>query len=148
MVKPLEQKLGDTPYQTKDSELKLITYRELAYYLNTSKRTIIRLRENKGLTAYKIGGQYRYSASEVKAWILENEFKNDAGAAEYSNFYGEDGNPVPLITDQDVAKILRTSVTTVLRLREKDLTGFRVGGQMRFDNLLLDEWLIRHKYKP
>jgi len=49
--------------------LQLLTTQQAAELLQVSKRTIARLISRKELSALKVGGQWRISASQLTKWI-------------------------------------------------------------------------------
>ena len=149
MIQSLECELEDAADQTKNSECRFLTSKELADYLTTSGRTVTRLREKKELNAHKFGGQYRYKESDIIAWPLEHKYKNNADDSFFSGFsirYDESKKPIPLITTRELKEILRNSLRTVYRFIDDDIPAFVVGGQKRVDRPLLEKWVTKHKY--
>jgi|SoiMethySBSTD1v2_1073268.scaffolds.fasta_scaffold463396_4 excisionase family DNA binding protein len=51
--------------------LRLLTTQQAAELLQVSKRTVARLISRKELSALKVGGQWRISASQLAKWIEE-----------------------------------------------------------------------------
>jgi excisionase family DNA binding protein len=47
----------------------LMTVKEVATYLSVTERTIYRLVKDNRLPAFKVGGQWRFKADMLEAWI-------------------------------------------------------------------------------
>lgn len=47
----------------------ILTLDEVAAYLKAGKRTVYRLAAAKKIPAFKIGGTWRFSRSEIDTWI-------------------------------------------------------------------------------
>jgi len=56
-------------------DLKLLTLAEAAAILQVSKRTLIRMIQQKQVPAFKIGGQWRMRKSQFRKWVEEKENK-------------------------------------------------------------------------
>ncbi len=54
-------------------ELRLLTLREAAAILQVSKRTLLRMIQQREVPAFKIGGQWRIRESQFKKWVSEKE---------------------------------------------------------------------------
>lgn len=55
----------------------------------------------------------------------------------------------PLLTLEEVAEYLNVNKFTVYRLlAQKQLPGFKVGGQWRFKQKLIEAWLTKKMKKP
>lgn len=52
-----------------DNELELITLAEAAVILHVSKRTLLKIIQNKEVPAFKVGGQWRIRESQFRKWI-------------------------------------------------------------------------------
>ena len=55
----------------------MITTTEVAERLNVSKRTVIRLIEDKKLPAYRFGKDYRIDENDLKEFIKKSKTVND-----------------------------------------------------------------------
>ena len=55
------------PNQQSDTEI--LTIREVSAYLKVTERTIYRLSAAKRIPAFKVGGAWRFSKSEIDLWI-------------------------------------------------------------------------------
>lgn len=49
----------------------ILTLDEVAAYLKASKRTIYRLAANGEIPAFKLGGAWRFSRSDMEDWIKQ-----------------------------------------------------------------------------
>lgn len=47
----------------------ILTLEEVAAYLKAGKRTIYRLAANRDIPAFKLGGSWRFSRSDIESWI-------------------------------------------------------------------------------
>jgi excisionase family DNA binding protein len=47
----------------------IMTIREVSDYLKVTERTIYRLAAGKQIPAFKVGGSWRFSRSEIDQWI-------------------------------------------------------------------------------
>ena len=47
----------------------ILTIREVSDYLKVTERTIYRLAAGKQIPAFKVGGSWRFSRSEIDQWI-------------------------------------------------------------------------------
>lgn len=57
--------------------------------------------------------------------------------------------PEQLVTVQQVAKYLNVDKFTVYRLlAQKQLPGFKVGGQWRFKPKMIEAWLMKNSNSP
>ena len=54
-------------------ELKLITLAEAASLLQVSKRTLLRMIQQKQVPAFKVGGQWRIRESQFRRWVEHKE---------------------------------------------------------------------------
>ena len=62
--------------QTMDNEfpeLKLLTLTEASGILQVSKRTLLRMIQQREVPAFKVGGQWRIRESQFKRWVEERE---------------------------------------------------------------------------
>lgn len=50
----------------------LLTVKEVASYLQTSKQQVRRMIQSGELTAVRVGREYRVSAASLEAWLEEN----------------------------------------------------------------------------
>jgi excisionase family DNA binding protein len=49
----------------------ILTLDEVAAYLKAGKRTIYRLAANGEIPAFKLGGTWRFSRSDIESWIKQ-----------------------------------------------------------------------------
>ncbi|MGH7774350.1 MAG: helix-turn-helix domain-containing protein [Candidatus Binatia bacterium] len=54
-------------------ELKLLTLAEAAAVLQVSKRTLLRMIQQKEVPAFKVGGQWRLRESQFRKWVNDKE---------------------------------------------------------------------------
>ncbi len=55
------------------SELRLLTLTETAAILQVSKRTLLRMIQQKEMPAFKVGGQWRIRESQFRKWVEHKE---------------------------------------------------------------------------
>jgi excisionase family DNA binding protein len=55
------------------AELKLLTLAEAAAILQISKRTLLRMIQQREVPAFKIGGQWRIRESQFRKWVEGKE---------------------------------------------------------------------------
>ncbi len=56
----------------------IMTIGEVADYLKVTERTIYRLAGAKQIPAFKVGGSWRFSKTDIEAWIRnQNALKNE-----------------------------------------------------------------------
>ncbi len=53
----------------KQSAQEVLTLPEVAHYLKVTERTIYRLAGSKKIPAFKVGGVWRFSLTEIDNWI-------------------------------------------------------------------------------
>ena len=49
----------------------ILTIKEVADYLKVTERTVYRLAAAKQLPAFKVGGSWRFSRSDIDSWIKQ-----------------------------------------------------------------------------
>ncbi|MFQ5904247.1 MAG: helix-turn-helix domain-containing protein, partial [Candidatus Binatia bacterium] len=54
-------------------ELRLMTLAEAAAILQVSKRTLLRMIQEKDVPAFKVGGQWRIRESQFRKWVEHKE---------------------------------------------------------------------------
>lgn len=54
-------------------ELRLLTLGEVAAILHVSKRTLLRMIQQKEVPAFKVGGQWRIRESQFRKWVEKKE---------------------------------------------------------------------------
>lgn len=59
----------------------ILTLEELAAYLKAGKRTIYRLAAGGEIPAFKLGGTWRFSRSDIESWIKQQSAGAPACAA-------------------------------------------------------------------
>jgi len=62
------------PSSTADNAI--MTIGEVADYLKVTERTIYRLAGAKQIPAFKVGGSWRFSRSDIDGWIREQSLTN------------------------------------------------------------------------
>ena len=50
----------------------LMTVKDVATYLSVTERTVYRLVKDHRLPAYKVGGQWRFKADMIEAWMQKD----------------------------------------------------------------------------
>ncbi len=55
------------------AELKLLTLAEAAAILQVSKRTLLRMIQQREVPAFKVGGQWRIRESQFRKWVEGKE---------------------------------------------------------------------------
>ena len=50
-------------------EREILTIGQVAAYLQVTERTIYRLSQSKKIPAFKVGGMWRYSQTDINNWI-------------------------------------------------------------------------------
>ena len=50
-------------------EREILTIGQVAAYLQVTERTIYRLSQSKKIPAFKVGGMWRYSQTDIDSWI-------------------------------------------------------------------------------
>lgn len=58
---------------TIDKELQLLTLEEVAKHLRVSKRTLLRMIQQKKIPAFKVGGQWRIRETQLMQWVKTKE---------------------------------------------------------------------------
>ncbi|NMQ19161.1 DNA-binding protein [Candidatus Competibacter phosphatis] len=59
----------------------ILTLDEVAAYLKAGKRTIYRLAASGEIPAFKLGGTWRFSRSDIESWIKQQSAGNPERAA-------------------------------------------------------------------
>ncbi len=71
-----EQKGGEVTMlmekQKKQTTSTLMTVKDVATYLAVTERTVYRLVKDHKLPAYKVGGQWRFKADMIEAWMQKD----------------------------------------------------------------------------
>ncbi|MCS7016993.1 MAG: helix-turn-helix domain-containing protein [Gemmatales bacterium] len=57
------------PISTREGEI--LTIKQVAEYLKVTERTIYRLAAAKKIPAFKVGGTWRFSLSDIDRWIKQ-----------------------------------------------------------------------------
>jgi excisionase family DNA binding protein len=60
----------------------ILTIKEVADYLKVTERTIYRLAAARQIPAFKVGGSWRFSKSDIDAWISRQSTAELDGANE------------------------------------------------------------------
>lgn len=53
------------------SEDEILTIKQVASYLKVTERTIYRLAAAKSIPAFKVGGTWRFSRTDIDSWIKQ-----------------------------------------------------------------------------
>jgi excisionase family DNA binding protein len=56
---------------TSTNEEQILTIKQVADYLRVTERTIYRLAAAKKIPAFKVGGTWRFSRSDIESWIRQ-----------------------------------------------------------------------------
>ncbi len=64
------------------AENAIMTIGEVADYLKVTERTIYRIAGAKQIPAFKVGGSWRFSKSDIDFWIREQSFEGNPPSAE------------------------------------------------------------------
>lgn len=59
------------------SESEILTIKQVADYLKVTERTIYRLAAAKKIPAFKVGGMWRFSRSDIDVWIKQQSTVGD-----------------------------------------------------------------------
>ena len=59
----------------------LMTVKDVATYLSVTERTVYRLVKDHRLPAYKVGGQWRFKADMIEAWMQKDGAMEDLAKA-------------------------------------------------------------------
>jgi excisionase family DNA binding protein len=70
-------------------EGEILTLDELATYLKAGKRTVYRLTSSGQIPAFKLGGTWRFSRSEIERWIKQQSAAKPEGAEPRSSTKGD-----------------------------------------------------------
>ncbi len=63
---------------TSTGESGILTIREVAAYLKVTERTIYRLAGAKKIPAFKVGGTWRFSRTDIDVWIKQQSIVGHA----------------------------------------------------------------------
>ena len=56
---------------TSNSDGEILTIKQVADYLKVTERTIYRLAAAKQIPAFKVGGSWRFSRTDIDSWIKQ-----------------------------------------------------------------------------
>ena len=73
----------------------ILTLDDVVAYLKAGKRTVYRLAASKKIPAFKVGGSWRFSRTEIDFWIKQQSTEGLAIGDDV------DGNPVDQLTDEE-----------------------------------------------
>jgi excisionase family DNA binding protein len=65
---------------TSTNEEQILTIKQVADYLRVTERTIYRLAAAKKIPAFKVGGTWRFSRSDIENWIRQQTVGSSEGA--------------------------------------------------------------------
>ena len=74
----------------------ILTLDEVAAYLKAGKRTIYRLAASGEIPAFKLGGTWRFSRSDIESWIKEQSAGRPVGGG--GQLYYASAHPSSLLT--------------------------------------------------
>lgn len=60
-----------------DNASEILTLKQVAKYLKVTDRTIYRLATDKKIPAFKVGGMWRFSHTDIDNWIKQQSSKNE-----------------------------------------------------------------------
>ena len=60
---------------TSTSEGEILTLKQVAEFLKVTERTIYRLAAAKKIPAFKVGGTWRFRATDIDSWIADQSMK-------------------------------------------------------------------------
>lgn len=63
----------------KDEPGQILTLDEVAAYLKVGKRTVYRLAAAKKIPAFKVGGIWRFSRTDIDGWIKQQSATDQQG---------------------------------------------------------------------
>jgi excisionase family DNA binding protein len=66
----------------KSSKSEILTIRDVAGYLKVTERTIYRLAAAKKIPAFKVGGAWRFSRTDIDIWIKQQSTVDQADVDE------------------------------------------------------------------
>ena len=72
-----------------DQPDEILTIDEVAAYLKAGKRTVYRLAANGKLPAFKLGGTWRFSRSDIESWIKQQSAGSPERAASKASNKGD-----------------------------------------------------------
>jgi excisionase family DNA binding protein len=64
---------SDASMTSSPNDLQLLNLADAALILQVSKRTLLRMIQQKELPAFKIGGQWRFRQTQLKNWLDKKE---------------------------------------------------------------------------
>jgi excisionase family DNA binding protein len=67
----------------------ILTLDEVAAYLKAGKRTIYRLAASGEIPAFKLGGTWRFSRSDIESWIKQQSASSPERAASTASNKGD-----------------------------------------------------------
>lgn len=67
----------------------ILTLDEVAAYLKAGKRTIYRLAASGEIPAFKLGGTWRFSRSDIESWIKQQSVGSPERAASKASNKGD-----------------------------------------------------------
>jgi excisionase family DNA binding protein len=59
--------------ENNSNDLQLINLGDAALILQVSKRTLLRMIQQKEVPAFKVGGQWRFRQAQLKSWLDRKE---------------------------------------------------------------------------
>ena len=77
----------------KDETGEIFTLDDVATYLKVGKRTVYRLAAAKKIPAFKVGGTWRFSRTDIDKWIKQQSMEGlDAGREDVGSAKGQTNN--------------------------------------------------------
>lgn len=75
------------------SEGEILTIKQVAVYLKVTERTIYRLAAAKQIPAFKVGGSWRFSRTDIDSWIKQQSMEGlETSREKNANATGEPNN--------------------------------------------------------
>ena len=81
---------------TSPKEAEILTIRQVADYLKVTERTIYRLAGAKKMPAFKVGGTWRFSRTDIDAWIKQQSSETlgtSSGNNGFATRQADEGKP-------------------------------------------------------
>jgi excisionase family DNA binding protein len=73
----------DKPTFMASRQPEIMTLPEVADYLKVAERTLYRLAASKKIPAFKVGGAWRFTKSDIEAWIRSQVADKSASTKEH-----------------------------------------------------------------
>lgn len=77
--------MAPTPMASPAGKQEILTIKELAEHLKLNERTIYRLASAKKIPAFKVGGSWRFSRTDIDVWIKRQSMEGLASSGQGSD---------------------------------------------------------------